>query len=168
MATVLAIGYLDEATAAHAAQEVRRLSDDLLIQPDAMATIACGVHGEYRVATSHHPVADGASWGMFWPLLFGLLFFVPVFGTAVGASLGGLFGKIEKCGINRAFQQQARDMVRPGTSALFLVAERVAPEEVLAALAKFGGTVVKSSLTQAQVEGLQQTLHGSLLATAEM
>ena len=165
MATVLAIGYLDEAAAAQAAREVRRLSDELLIQPDAMATIARDVHGEYRVATRHHPVADGASWGMFWPLLFGLLFFVPVFGTAVGASLGGLFGKIEKCGIDRAFQQQARDMVRPGTSALFVVASQVSPESVFAALGRFGGTALESSLTQQQEARLQQALYGSLSAT---
>jgi uncharacterized membrane protein len=103
---------------------------------------------------------------MFWPLLFGLLFFVPVFGTAVGASLGGLFGKIEKCGIDRAFQQQARDMVRPGTSALFVVASQVSAESVFAALGSFGGTALQSSLTQQQEARLQQALYGSLWATA--
>jgi len=168
LATLLVIGYREEITAAQAAGEIRRLRQTLLIQRDAVAVVARDTGGVYRVETSHHPLDDGASWGMFWSLLFGLLFFVPEFGATVGSGLGDLFGQIEQSGIHRAFQQRARDMLRPGSSALFLVAERVAPEEVLAALAKFGGTVVESSLTQAHVQKLQKTLHGSLLATADL
>ena len=80
--------------------------------------------GKYKVTTSHHPVGVGASWGMFWGLLFGILFFVPVFGMAVGAGLGALMGKVEKTGIDKQFQQQVRDMVHPGTSALFVPSSR--------------------------------------------
>jgi len=167
LATLLVIGYREEITAAKAAEEIRRLRQTLPINREAVAVVARDTSGVYRVETSHHAVDDGASWGMFWGLLYGLLFFVPEFGATVGTGLGGLFAKLEQSGVDRAFQQQARDMVAPGTSALFLVAERVEPEKVLTALAKFGGTVVKSSLTQARVEGLQQALHGSLLATAE-
>ena len=162
MATVLAIGYLDEGTAAHAAEEVRCLRQDLRIEPDAVAVIARSADGEYRVTTSHHPVGDGASWGMFWGLLFGLVFFVPVFGIPVGASLGGLLGKIEINGINRAFQQQARDMVKPGTSALFLVTSDVDPDSAIAALSKFDGATLQSSLTAAQEAKLHDAIHGSL------
>jgi uncharacterized membrane protein len=121
--------------------------------------------GEYRVTTSHHPVDDDASWGMFWGLLFGLLFFVPVFGTAVGAGLGGLFGKIERGGINRAFQQQARDMVTPGSSALFVLAARVDPDAVVAAIGGFGGAVLRSTLTSTQAADLQEAIHGRLSAS---
>jgi uncharacterized membrane protein len=140
LATLLVIGYREEITAAKAAEELRRLRQTLLIHREAVAVVARDTSGGYRVKTSHHPVDDCASWGMFWGLLYGLLFFVPEFGATVGTGLGGLFATIEQSGIHRAFQQQARDMVRPGTSALCLVAERVEPEKVLAALAKFGGT----------------------------
>ena len=70
-------------------------------------------------------VGDGASYGMFWGLLFGMLFFVPVFGMAVGAGLGALMGKVEKSGIDQEFQRRVRDLLQPGTSALFLVVEQV-------------------------------------------
>jgi uncharacterized membrane protein len=40
MADLVAIGYDDEETAGQAEQEVERLTDDLLIQPDAVAVIA--------------------------------------------------------------------------------------------------------------------------------
>src|SRR5947209_17589829 len=101
MSDLIAIGYKDEVTAAKAAEEVRVLAKDLIIQPDAVAVIVCDQDGKYHVTTNHHAVAGGATYGMFWGMLFGLLFFVPVFGMAVGAGLGALMGKVEKCGIDK-------------------------------------------------------------------
>ena len=166
MATLVAIGYDGEGTAAEAAEEVRRLSQDLVIEPDAVAVIARDSKGEYHVTTSHHAVGIGASWGMFWGLLFGLLFFVPVFGMALGAGLGALMGKVEKTGINKEFQDQVRDLVQPGTSALFMIVERATPYKAIAALSRFGGTVLKSSLSQEDERELQEALHGGVGATA--
>jgi uncharacterized membrane protein len=117
--------------------------------------------GKYKVTTSHHPVAGGASYGMFWGLLFGVLFFVPVFGMAVGAGLGALLGKVEKTGLDKEFQDQLRDMVRPGTSALFLIVEKVTPDKAVEGLSRFGGTVLKSSLSRDAEHELQDALHGS-------
>ena len=77
-------------------------------------------------------------------MLFGLLFFIPVFGMAVGAGLGALFGHLEKSMIDKEFRQQVRDMVQPGTSALFLVVEKATPDKAVAAMSKFGGTVLKT------------------------
>ncbi|HEY4427122.1 MAG TPA: DUF1269 domain-containing protein [Solirubrobacteraceae bacterium] len=166
MATLIAIGYDDEGVADDAAEEVKRLSQDLIIQPDAVAVIRRDADGDYHVNTNHHAVGLGASWGMFWGLLFGILFFVPVFGMAVGAGMGALFGKIEKGGINKEFQQQVRDMVKPGTSALFLIVEKVTPDKAVEALSKFGGTVLKSSLSREQEEQLQEALHGGMATAA--
>jgi uncharacterized membrane protein len=160
MADLIAIGYPDEVTAAQAAAEAERLANDLVIEPDAIATITRDVDGKYHVTTSHHPVGGEATWGMFWGLLFGLLFFVPVFGMAVGAGLGALFGKIEKTGIDKQFQDQVRELVQPGTSALFLVVEKVTPDKAVEALAPFGGTVLKSSLSKDAERELQNALHG--------
>jgi uncharacterized membrane protein len=164
VAELIAIGYDDEATAMKAADEVDRLSHDLIIEPDAVAVIMRGQDGKYRVVTNHHSVGGGASWGMFWGLLFGVLFFVPVFGMAVGAGLGALFGKIEKTGIDREFQNQVRDMVKPGTSALFLVIEKVTPDKAVEGLSRYGGTVLKSSLSKDAEHELQEALHGAPVA----
>jgi uncharacterized membrane protein len=164
MADLIAIGYPDETTAAAAAEEVKQLSKDLIIEPDAVAVIVRDSEGKYKVTTSHHPVGGGASWGMFWGLLFGVLFFVPVFGMAVGAGLGALMGKVEKTGIDRQFQDQVRDMVQPGTSALFLVIEKATPDKAVEGLSRFGGTVLKSSLSKDAEHELQDALHGSTAA----
>jgi uncharacterized membrane protein len=164
MADLIAIGYPDETTGSLAAEEVRRLSQELIIEPDAVAVIVRDKEGKYHVHTSHHPVGGGATWGMFWGFLFGLLFFVPVFGMAVGAGLGAIFGKIEKSGIDKEFQEQVRDMLQPGTSALFVVVEKVTPDKAVEALSQYGGTVLKSSLSKDAESDLQEALHGTTVA----
>jgi uncharacterized membrane protein len=160
MATLIAIGYPDEATAEQAAAEARRLAQDLIIQPDAIAVIERDTEGKYHTHTQH-AVGAGATWGMFWGMLFGLLFFVPVFGMAVGAGLGAIMGKITKTSIDMAFQEQVRDMLQPGTSALFLMIERATPDKALEAMSKYGGKVLKTSLSKEDEAQLQEALHGS-------
>jgi uncharacterized membrane protein len=161
MADLIAIGYSDETTAALAADEARRLARDLIIQPDAIATIVRDKDGKYHVHTSHHLVGAGATWGMFWGLLFGLIFFVPVFGLVMGAGLGAVMGKITKSGIDKEFQDQVRGMLTPGTSALFLMVEKVTPDRAVEAMSQYGGTVLKTSLSKEGEAELQEALHGA-------
>src|SRR4029079_15216924 len=98
MADLIAIGHPDEATAEAAADEARRLAQDLIIQPDAIAVIVRDKEGKFHTHNSQHLVGGGATWGMFWGLLFGLLFFIPVLRMAVGAGMGALMGKVTKSG----------------------------------------------------------------------
>ena len=164
MADLIAIGYPDEATAEAAAEEARRLASDLIIEPDAIAVIVRDKDGKYHVHTQHHLVGAGATWGMFWGLLFGVLFFVPVFGIAIGAGLGALMGKVTKSGIDKQFQDQVRDMLKPGNSALFLMLEKVTPDKAIEAMSKYGGTVLKTSLSKEGEKELQDALHGGSAA----
>ena len=161
MADLIAIGYPDQATASAAADEARRLAQDLIIQPDAIAVISRDEDGTYHVQTSHHMVGGGAVWGMFWGFLFGLLIFIPVFGLAIGAGMGALMGKLTKSSIDKQFQEQVRDMVKPGTSCLFLMLEKVTPDKAVEAMSKYGGTVLKTSLSKEDEQELQEALHGS-------
>jgi uncharacterized membrane protein len=164
MSDLIAIGYPEEATAEEAADEARRMARDLIIEPDAIAVIVRDKEGKYHVHTSHHPVGAGATWGMFWGLLFGLLFFIPVFGIAIGAGLGALMGKITKSGIDKSFQDQVRGMLKPGNSALFLMVEKVTPDKAVEGLSKYGGTVLKTSLSREGESELQDALHGRTAA----
>ncbi len=164
MADLIAIGYPDETTADAAAEEARRLAQDLIIQPDAIAAIIRDKDGSYKVHTNHHMVGAGATWGMFWGFLFGLLFFIPVFGLAIGAGMGALMGKLTKSSIDKQFQEQVRDMLKPGTSALFLMLEKVTPDKAIEAMSQYGGTVLKTSLSKADEQELQDALHGSATA----
>jgi uncharacterized membrane protein len=161
MADLIAIGYDDEESAERAAEEVYRLAHDLVIEPEAVAVIKRDTNGKYKVITNHHPLAEGVTWGMFWGVLFGLLFFIPVFGLAVGGVLGALFGTIDKIGIDKTFQEEVRDMLQPGTSALFLVVHKVTPDKAVEALSQFGGRVLKTSLSADAEQKLQEALAGA-------
>jgi uncharacterized membrane protein len=79
---------------------------------------------------------------MLWGMLFGILFLVPFLGMAVGAGMGALLGKVGKNAVDKQFQDQVRDMLQPGTSALFMVVEQVTPDRAVEALSRFGGTVL--------------------------
>jgi uncharacterized membrane protein len=160
MAELIAIGYPDMTTADAAADEARRLAQDLIIQPDAIAVIVRDNDGSYHVHTTHHAVGGGAVWGMFWGFLFGLLFFIPVFGMAIGAGMGALMGKFTKSAIDKQFQEQVRGMIKPGNSALFLMLEKVTPDKAVEAMSKYGGTVLKTSLSKETEQELQGALHG--------
>lgn len=161
MAELVAIGYPDETSALAAEKEAQRLADELIIQPDAIAVIVRHADGKYQVTTTHHAVGSGATWGMFWGFFFGLLFFVPVLGMGMGAGLGALFGKLEQAGIDKEFQAQVQEMLRPGTSALFLVLDDVTPEMAVRALGRYGGTILKTSLSREVERKLQCALHGA-------
>ena len=161
MATLIAIGYPDQGTAEQARETVSRLESELIIQADQVAAITRDPEGKYHVHTSHGGGAGaggGAVWGGFWGLLFGLLFFIPFAGWAMGAGLGALFGHMSKQGIDKAFQQQVRDYLQPGTSALFMVIEQATPDKAIAALDDFGGTVIKTSLSDEDTQKLQEAL----------
>jgi uncharacterized membrane protein len=52
-------------------------------------------------------------------------------------------------------------MLQPGTSALFLVAEKITTDRALEALGKYGGKELKSSLSKDAEQQRQEALHGT-------
>jgi uncharacterized membrane protein len=162
MATLVAIAYPDQGTAEEARGVVQTLQADLVIQADQVAAISRDPDGKYQVMTTHGGASagSGAWWGGFWGMLFGLLFFIPFAGLAIGAGFGALFGHLGKNAIDKHFQEEVRDQLQPGTSALFLVVEKVTPDKAIDGLSRFGGTVLKSSLSKDAERELQDALHG--------
>ncbi len=79
---------------------------------------------------------------------------------AFGAGLGAVMGKITKSSIDKGFQDQIRDALQPGTSALFLIVEQMTTDKATEGLSQFGGTVVKTSLSKEDEADLQAALHG--------
>ena len=140
---------------------VEHAAPNLPIEPDALAVVVRDGDARYRVQTNHHVVASETRWGMVWELLFGVLFFAPVLGMAVGAGLAGLMARVERMGVDEDFQRQVRDMLQPGTSALFMVVEEVTPETAVEAVSRYGGRVVTSSLCERSERALQERLHGA-------
>ncbi len=160
MATLVAIGYPDQGTAEQALETVQRLEGELIIQADQVAAISRDQEGKLHVHSGHGAgaTAGGAAIGGLWGFLFGLLFFIPFAGLAIGAGMGALFGHFGENAIDKEFQHQVRDYLKPGTSALFMVIEKATPDKAVAALEQYGGTVIKTSLSEEDTKKLQDAL----------
>lgn len=77
-----------------------------------------------------------------WSGLFGLLLGGPVgmlVAGGIGAAGGAIAAKVVDIGVSDEFVDQLREMVRPGTTTLALLAERVDADAVLAELTRFEG-----------------------------
>jgi uncharacterized membrane protein len=135
VATLIAIAYPDETTATTAADEARRHAKDLLIQPDAVAVIIREKEGDYHVERTHRAVG-------------------------IGSGTGALMGRLINSGINKKFRDQMQDMVKPGTSTLLLMLEKATPGKVIEAMSKYGGTVLKTFLSEQDEDELQEALQG--------
>jgi uncharacterized membrane protein len=51
-----------------------------------------------------------------------------------------------------------RDYLQPGTSALFMMIEHASPDKATEALQQYGGTVIKTSLSDEDTKKLKQAL----------
>ena len=169
MATIVAIAYPDEGTAEQARETAFALEGELVLRVEQVAVISRDVDGTFHVHTSHEgiPMAGGAIWGGFWGLLFGTLFLIPLAGWALGAGVGARFGYLKEKGIGEDFQHQVHDHLQPGTSALFLVIEQADPDKAIAALRKHGGTVIKTTLSDADAKKLQDALAPSAAVASQ-
>jgi uncharacterized membrane protein len=148
---------------------VFRLADELVLRVEQVAVSSRDVDGRFHVHTSHEgfPMAGGAIWGGFWGLLFGTLFLLPLAGRAVGAGVGARLGYLKEKGIGEDFQHQVREQLQPGTSALFLVNEQADPDKAIAALKQHGGTVIQTTLSDADAQKLQDALAPSAAVVSQ-
>lgn len=157
MATLVVIGYADQGVAEAARKSVQELEDELTIEAGHVASIARDVEGRYHAHISHSGAfaSGGVDWGGFWGAVFDLLFSVPSASLALSSGTGVLLGEE---GSSRAFQDQVRERVKPGTSALFILVERDPPDKAVGSLARYGGAMIKASFSDAEFERLREAL----------
>ena len=77
---------------------------------------------------------------------------------AVGAATGALAGHFAHYGIDHKWINEVASAIAPGGSALFVMARDANQERVLPEMAKFGGTVLKTNLTNEQQQALENAL----------
>jgi len=158
VSTLLVLGYDTKPKADEVYNKVIELGEDYIADIQSIAVIAKDKDGKFKVETPGHIVAGGTVWGMFWGLLFGLIFFMPLFGLAIGAGMGAIMGAVEKNGVDKAFQQQVRDLMDQDDAAVFMVLNETTEEKFIAALQPFGGDVLKTSLSVDDEEQLKKVL----------
>jgi len=92
--------------------------------------------------------------------LAGLVLAAPLTGAAVGAVLGGVgtAASAAAAGIGEDFIREVEGMMKPGSSALFVLDDEGNMEVILHQIRGLGGTVLKTNVDQERARLIQSTL----------
>jgi uncharacterized membrane protein len=91
-----------------------------------------------------------------------------ILGGALGASTGALAGSLSDYGIDDAFIEELGAQLTPGSSAIFVLVRKATVDKALPEVSKFGGTILRTSLTKEAEDKLQAALNqGTAPGTAE-
>jgi uncharacterized membrane protein len=102
----------------------------------------------------------GAAGGALWGGLIGLIFFMPLVGMAIGAAAGAAGGALSDTGVEDAFMKQMGENLPEGGAALVLLVRKVSADKLLPEI-KIPGTVIQTSLSNAQEEHLREALQAA-------
>ncbi|BEH02245.1 hypothetical protein SDC9_175408 [bioreactor metagenome] len=158
MSELIIIGYDDHATAEAAQARVLQLQKDFVIDLSGLAVVRVDDDGKKHIDTPGSIVGVSATSGALWGMIIGLLFLVPGVGLLVGGAWGALAGLAGKAGINRSLRERVDGLLTPGKSALVVMAKKLTEDKFAAAMAEFGGTVLKTSLSDEAENELVQEL----------
>ncbi len=142
--------------AAQAARGLEKLGSDqaLVVENAAFVAWASGT-ATPRVHPLQLPGSPDTLSEGFWGLLFGIVFFMPLLGAAVGSTTGTLTRPLADVGIRDTFINKVRDLVTPGSSALFALTAGD-DDEIRTAVAAYGPTeVLFTHLTPEQLRALR-------------
>ncbi|HEY8325041.1 MAG TPA: DUF1269 domain-containing protein [Ktedonobacterales bacterium] len=170
MSTLVVVEYPDEFRAAEVLASLRRLNKEYLIDLEDACYVTKDANGKIKLHQNTTLTGAGAAMGGMWGMLIGLLFFVPFLGLAIGAGLGALTGKMSDFGIDDKFAKQVASDLQPKTSAIFALIRKSTPDKVVPEVAKYGGTVLQTSMSKDAEEKLQAAMNqgaGEQLAQAQ-
>jgi uncharacterized membrane protein len=90
--------------------------------------------------------------------LAGLVLAAPLTGATIGALLGGAGTAANRAGISEAFVRDVEAMMKPGTSALFVLDDEGDMEMILHKIQGLGGSVLKTNVDLERAKLIQSTL----------
>ena len=149
MSQLIAIVYSDLDRAHEVLRATRGLAAGHLVDLDDAVVVTKDPGGEVRLHQTVNVTARGALGGAFWGSLIGLLVLNPLVGLAAGAAAGAVTGALTDYGISDRFMRDLAGAMRPGSSAVFLLVRHATADRLHAELARFGGTVLHTSLSAA-------------------
>ncbi|MEU7034672.1 DUF1269 domain-containing protein [Streptomyces sp. NPDC046237] len=162
MSELIVIGYDDPAVAKKAFKTVQELNNNHVVELNGLAVVTVDQDGETHVDTpaKTEKVAVSATAGALWGMVFGILILTPGIGV-VGAALGGLIGKLNQMGVDKNFRSKVDSLLQPGSAAVVIMASKVTEDKFAAAMQSFGGTVLKTSLSEKDEQAFVEQLAGA-------
>jgi uncharacterized membrane protein len=159
MSDLIVIGYENPQTARKAYEQVQRLQQDFIVDLRGLAIVNVDADGKTHVDTPKRIIGSSATAGALFGLLLGLLFFVPGM-VLLGGAIGALMGTFNKSGIDAEFRDRVEHLLEPGHSAVVIMASKVTEDKFAGAMKPFGGTILKTSLSDTDEKELAEELSG--------
>ncbi|MFI8521602.1 DUF1269 domain-containing protein [Streptomyces sp. NPDC085481] len=161
MSELIVIGYEDRAIADKAFAAVLKLKDEHVVELNGLAVVSVDEDGKTHVDTPARTeeIALSATAGALWGMVFGMLILTPAIGV-VGAALGGVIGKLNQMGVDNKFRGKVQELLKPGSSAVVIMASKITEDRFAATMGPFGGTVLKTSLPEDSERELAEQLAG--------
>lgn len=162
-----AIAYDDVGRADEAREEIERLGWDghYLLLLDVAVVVR---HADGTFTFNHKPFPAISNILAYSAVGFlaGLVVAAPLAGAAVGAFVSGLGSvAVRSVGIKDDFVRQVEALMKPGTSALFVLDDEGDLDVILHAIRGLGGTVVKTNVDVERAKLVQSTLAAAPAAT---
>ena len=159
MSDLIVIGYENPQTARQACGQVQRLHQDFVVELRGLAIVDVDADGRTHVDTPQRLIGASVAACALFGLLLGLLFLVPGMGL-LGGAIGALMGTLNKAGIDAEFRNRVAHLVEPGHSAVVIMASKITEDKFASAMQPFGGTVLKTSLSDSDERELVEELSG--------
>jgi len=158
MSTLVVIDYENEVKAEEVRLSLLKMQKEYLIDLIDAVVVVRDEKGKVKLRQLYDLTAAGAVSGGFWGALIGLLFLSPLFGFAIGAAAGAISGALRDVGIDDKFMKQLGQTLKPGTAALCVLIRHMTPDKVLEEVLKFGGTLIKTNLSNENEAKLRAAL----------
>jgi uncharacterized membrane protein len=166
MADLVCVAFDDPTTADRVLTELTALQKEFVIELKDACVVVRPPEGEIQLHQAMPLVRTGAvtggTSGALWGGLIGLLFLNPLAGMAIGAGVGAasgaLAGKLSDYGIPDDFIRELGRTIKPNSSALFLLVQKVTADKVLPRMADFKGRVLRTSLSDERERRLREAL----------
>ena len=156
MSDLIAIAYDDLDQAGQVTSTLDELQKSHVIELTDSVIVERRADGKIKLHQSRPMATMGAASGALWGGLIGLIFMVPLLGVVVGGAAGAASGALTDYGIDDDFMREVGERLRPGTAAVFLLVAKSTPDKLVPELARYGGHVMQTSLSDEAEEHLRE------------
>lgn len=161
MSDLFAVAFEGELKAEEVRLDLRRLKRAHLVDLEEAAVVVRTRAGKVVLHHSAHFTAPAALGGGFIGTLAGLMLLNPLLaliGGFAGTALGAVTGALKEVGIEEPFMRELAMRLKPGSSALFILAKEGRAGLIHEEIRKFGGTILTAQLEHEDPERLKAAL----------
>jgi len=130
------------------------------LQLDDVAVVVRRPDGSFTFDRKAFPAASNVLGCSVVGLVAGLVVGAPLIGAAVGAMVGGAgsVAALASVGIGDDFVREVKELMKPGTSAIFVLDYEGDMDVILHKIRGLGGTVLKTNVDREHAQLIQSTL----------